>query len=140
VADRFLFDTSAIFALTDKEEGSERVEALLDRAAADDCEILVCAASLMEIYYITLQEQGEDEAAQLLSLVKSWPVSWLYPDEMTFLLAGRLKALHRLSFADALIAATAKIQGATLVHKDPELDALAAEVALLGLPFKRKYE
>jgi hypothetical protein len=35
----------------------------------------------MEVYYITLMEQGEDEAARLLALVKSWPVVWVYPDE-----------------------------------------------------------
>jgi len=54
------------------------------------------------------------------------------------MLAGRIKAFHRLSFADALIAAVAKLRGATLVHKDPELEALAPELALLSLPYKRK--
>jgi predicted nucleic acid-binding protein len=49
-----------------------------------------------------------------------------------------MKALHRLSFADALISAAAKLEGATLVHKDPELDRLADELELLNLPFKRK--
>lgn len=137
MADRFLLDTSAIFTLTDQEEGAEKVEALLDRASAGDCEIVICSASLTELYYITLQEQGEDEAAQLISLVKSWPVTWDYPDETVLLLAGRIKAYHRLSFADALIAATAQYRKATLVHKDPELDALAGEVDLLSLPRKK---
>src|SRR5262245_4209071 len=29
--------------------------------------------SLMELYYITLRERGEDEATRLVALVKSWP-------------------------------------------------------------------
>ena len=37
--------------------------------------------SLMELYYITLRERGEDEATRLIALVKSWPVVWIYPDE-----------------------------------------------------------
>jgi predicted nucleic acid-binding protein len=102
VPDRFLLDTSAIFALTDREAGADRVEALLDRAAAGECALHVCAASLMEIFYIALQEQGEDEAAQLV------------------------------------IAAAARLQEATLVHKDPEFAQLAGEVALESLPLKAR--
>jgi predicted nucleic acid-binding protein len=138
VAERFLLDTSAIFALMDREDGSDRVEALLDHAAAGECALEICAASLMEVFYIALQERGEDEAAQLAGLIKSWPVRWIYPDEEMFLLAGRIKAFHRLSFADALIAAVAKLHEATLVHKDPELEVLSAEISLENLPFKRR--
>lgn len=136
--DRFLLDTSAILALTDQEDGAQTVEALLERAAAAECAVEICAASLMELYYISLQETNEDEAVQLVGIVKSWPVTWVYPDEKALMLAGRIKAFHRLSFADALIAAVAKLRGATLVHKDPELVALAPELALLSLPYKRK--
>jgi|GEM_PF-6625551 len=52
--------------------------------------------------------------------------------------AGRFKAYYHLSVADALIAAVAKLRQATLVDKDLELEALAPEVALLSLPFKKR--
>jgi predicted nucleic acid-binding protein len=91
----------------------------------------------MELHYITLREQGEDLAAHLVSLVKSWPVRWIYPDERMFLFAGRIKAFHRLSFADAVIASLAKLHEAVLVHKDPEFETLADEVSLLRLPYKQ---
>lgn len=136
-AERYLLDTSAILTLTDQEEGFESVERLLDRAAGDDIEVAVCAVSLMELFYITLQEQGEDQAARLVALVKAWPVRWIYPNESAFLLAGRIKASHRLSFADAVIAGVARQHQAVLVHKDPEFEALAEELSLLGLPYKR---
>lgn len=45
---------------------------------------------------------------------------------------------YQLSFADAWIAATAKLQGATLVHEDPEIEALGAELDQRILPFKRR--
>ncbi len=136
--DLFVFDTSAIVTFTDQEEGAEEVEQLLAAARANTCRIEICALSLMEIYYVALQEQGEDEAVRLLALVKSWPVTWLYPDERTLLQAAHIKAAYRLSFVDAVIAATAKLRRATLVHKDPELAALAVEVSLSNLPFKKK--
>lgn len=133
----YLLDTSAIFALTDHEEGAEEVEKLLRSAQAGQCQLLACSITLMELYYVTLQEQGEDEEARVIGLVKAWPLRWIYLDEKTLLLAGRLKASYRLSVADVLIAAVAKLHTATLVHKDPELGALAREVKLLGLPLKK---
>lgn len=136
--ERFLLDTSAILALTDQEEGFEQVEALLDRATTGAVEVAICAMSLMELFYITLQEEGEDQAARLVALVKAWPVRWIYPDERVLLFAGRLKAFHHLSFADALIAGTARLDGSVLVHKDPEFEAVAEEIPLLGLPYKRR--
>jgi predicted nucleic acid-binding protein len=72
VADRFLLDTSAIFALTDREEGAETVAGLLESAVAGECRVVVCAASLMEVYYVTLKEGSEEEAARLVGLF-CWP-------------------------------------------------------------------
>ena len=136
--ERYLLDTSAILAYTDEEEGAEEVKQLLTLAQEGKCYLEICAFSLMEIYYVTLRTSDEDEAAQLVGLVKAWPVTWIYPNEKLLLQAGKLKAAYRLSVADALIAAAAKLRRATLVHKDPELDALSHEVALHNLPFKKR--
>jgi len=138
VTNLYVLDTSALMAFTDQQEGAEQVERLLDAAQANTCRLEACAISLMELYYLALRETGEDEASRLVALVKSWPMVWVYPDERMLLQAGRLKASYRLSVADALIAALAKLRRARLVHKDPELEALATEVSLLSLPFKKK--
>jgi ribonuclease VapC len=50
--------------------------------------------------------------------------------------AAQLKARHRLSFADAVIAAYAVHYGAVLFHKDPEFNALQGQILLEALPFK----
>jgi predicted nucleic acid-binding protein len=57
-------------------------------------------------------------------------------DEPTLLTASRLKASHQLSLADALIAAFAQRQSATLVHKDPEFEVLVGQMDLESLPYK----
>lgn len=138
MADIYVLDTSAILAFTDKEAGAEEVEQLLDAARKKECRLEACSMSLMELYYVALRGQGEDAAAHLVALVKSWPVHWVYPDEKLLLQAGKLKASYRLSVADALIAAVAKLHRVTLVHKDPEMEALGTEIPLLSLPFKSK--
>jgi predicted nucleic acid-binding protein len=42
--------------------------------------------------------------------------------------AAKLKAAHKLSFADAFIVALAQRLDAVLVHKDPEIENLGAVV------------
>ena len=50
--------------------------------------------------------------------------------------AGKLKAAHRLSVADAWIAALVAEQDATLVHKDPEFEQVESTIRALKLPYK----
>ena len=59
-------------------------------------------------------------------------------DESTLLTASKLKAGHRVSLADAIIAAFAIRRGAVLMHKDPELDALAGLLPMEALPYKAR--
>ena len=54
------------------------------------------------------------------------------------LIAGRLKATRKISFADAWIAATAIFYNATLVHKDPEFEQVEDKVNVLKLPYKKR--
>mgnify|MGYP000261199934 CR=1 FL=1 len=137
MAELYVLDTSAILAFTDAEPGAGEVRRLLEEARAGRCRILACSITIMELFYTTLRERDEDQAARLVALVKSWPISWVEPEERVLLQAGRLKACYRLSVADALIAAVAKLYQAVLVHKDPELESLGHEVRPLSLPFKK---
>lgn len=130
--DRYLLDTSAILTLLEDEEGAERVEALLREG-----QVLLPFLILLETYYITLQERSELVADRRYALLKQLPATFLWSvDEPTLLTAARFKARHRLSLADALIAAFAVQQGAILVHKDPEFEVLAELVRQEALPYK----
>lgn len=138
MAERYVLDTSAILAFLGDEAGAGRVERLLRGARVGRHQMLACAITLMELFYTAMRAKGEDAAARVVALVKAWPLGWVYPDEKVLLHAGRLKATHRLSVADALVAAVAGLQDATLVHKDPELEALRGQVHLLSLPVKEE--
>lgn len=136
MAERYVLDTSAILAFLGGEQGADSVERLLRAARAGRIQVLVCSISLMEVFYTALRAKGEDEAVRLLALVRAWPLEWVYPDEKALLQAGSLKASYRLSVADALIAAVARLHHAKLVHKDPELEALKGQIELLSLTSK----
>ncbi|HVT57762.1 MAG TPA: PIN domain-containing protein [Thermoanaerobaculia bacterium] len=127
-----MLDSSALLTLIEDEEGADRVEDVLRRHRA-----VLPWVALMEVYYVTKQEQGQVEADRRHTLIKQMPAEVLWnADEPTILLAGDLKAVLQLSFADALIAAIARQQGAVLLHKDPELAALAGQQPVEALPYK----
>jgi ribonuclease VapC len=52
------------------------------------------------------------------------PIDWLEASEPLLIRAAQIKASHALSLADAWIAAAALHCGATLLHKDPEFQAI----------------
>src|ERR1700688_1868971 len=121
MVESFVLDSSALLTLIEDEAGADRVEDVLRRHRA-----VLPWVALMEVYYVTKQEQGQVEADRRHALIKQMSAEILWnAHEPTILLAGDLKASLRLSFADALIAAIARQQGAVLLHKDPELAVLA---------------
>lgn len=117
----YLLDTSAILTLIEDEPGADRVDELLRTG-----EVLLPFMAGLETFYISLREAGEDEAERRLFLLRQLPVRWLNTvGEPVLVTAGRIKARHRISLADSLIAAFAVEAGAILVHKDPEFEALS---------------
>ncbi|RJQ26569.1 MAG: type II toxin-antitoxin system VapC family toxin [Peptococcaceae bacterium] len=131
-AERFVLDSSAIIALMEDEDGADRVAEVLTQRNS-----ILPYMVLLEVYYISLRESSQADADRRYVLMKQLPVKILWnTDEAILLTAGRFKAFHRISIADAVIAAYAKLYNAVLLHKDPEYEALADEIKLENLPFK----
>ena len=95
---KFVLDTSAIFSLIESEAGKERVAQIIREE-----EILIPFISLLELHYISWQEQGEEEANRRLAILKQKPILWQY-DEALLSLVSHLKVHHRISLADAIVA------------------------------------
>ncbi len=131
-SERYLLETSALLTFIEDEAGADRVEQVLAQS-----EVLVPWVTLLEATYVTQQERDEAEAQRRYALMKQLPVTVIWDmDEPIVLMAARLKAVHRLSLADTVIAAFAIRHDATLLHKDPEFEALADRLSLEALPYK----
>jgi predicted nucleic acid-binding protein len=136
VPDAVVLDTSACFALLENEAGADRVETYLIEAREGRAAVHASFASLTEVEYIILQERNAADAAAVLGKMKAWPVRWHHTDELLCSEAAKLKAAHKISFAEAFVAATALRLNAKLVHKDPEFEGLAGIIQLHPLPPK----
>ncbi len=136
MADAVILDTSAILTLTGNEPGADEVQTYLAEAIAGRIRLHGSFASLTEVEYITAEEEGAEAARQRLADLNAMPVQWLHSDAALCHEAARLKAAHKISVADAFVAATARRFDGTLVHKDPEFRPLAGEVKQHMLPSK----
>ena len=116
----FCLDTSAILTLRDDEPGAERVAMLLE--GPDPC--FSCFITRMEVLYRVWKDEGKRSGRLAYEQLQSLPIQWVDQTEPLLLEASRIKALHRLSVADAWIAAAALLGRATLLHKDPEFEAI----------------
>ena len=132
----YVLDSSAFLTLFEDEKGAEIVQELLDQAKKEKVVVFVCFATFAEVFYITFREQGQEEARKRVKLMSILAITRVESSEKLGLIAGRLKATNKLSFADSWIAATAVLYNSTLAHKDPEFEQLEDEIKVLKLPYK----
>ena len=132
----YVLDTSALLTFMEDEAGAEQVQELLEKAKRGEVILLVSFMSFMEVYYMSLQERGQEEAQERVTLVAALPMLRVESSESLGVQAGAFKAAHRLSVADAWIAALAQERDATLVHKDPEFEQVESTIKVVRLPYK----
>jgi predicted nucleic acid-binding protein len=134
--DAFVLDTSAILALWNEEDGASTVEEIL-RERPGHRKVYVSFMTFMECRYRLWKEKGRNAADEIFRTLSLLPVIRVDVDDALLLTASELKAQHNISVADSWILATAIVCNATLVHKDPEFDALSDRVAMKKLPYKK---
>jgi ribonuclease VapC len=131
---RYLLDTSALLTLRDDEEGADQVAEILGQASRRQSLCFACFLTLMEIFYRVWKDEGEMEGRLAYEQCQALPLTWIHEDRALLEKAAEIKAVHQVSLADAWIGASAILQNAQLVHKDPEFESLDCDQ--LSLPYK----
>ncbi|MEZ5448852.1 MAG: PIN domain-containing protein [Thiolinea sp.] len=90
--------------------------------------------SQMEVLYRVWKDENEQAGRLAHEQCKSLPLEWVHETPELLEKAAEIKATCRVSLADAWIAATALLTGATLVHKDPEFKSVSCSQQ--HLPYK----
>ena len=131
----YLLDTSALLTLRDNEQGAEQVANILMQAEEGKTTVFGCFMTLMEVLYRVWRDENEVEAKLAYTQCKSLPIVWVHESAELLEQASEIKANYRLSLADAWIAASAVLQDACLVHKDPEFE-LIDSIKQKSLPYR----
>jgi predicted nucleic acid-binding protein len=123
----YLLDACALIAFLNGEEGAHTVKELLLQARRGEITVSVHAANLMEVYYDRIRAVGSKLADDIISdIYNTFPVTvteTLNPAVIRE--AAHFKATGKMSFADAILVATARCIGAAIVTCDhAELDPI----------------
>jgi len=126
---RYVLDTCALIALFQDEEGADVVSRTLNAAYKGEVEVIMHKANFLEVFYEAYRNRGKEEANLIVEEVKKLPVQ-INPEitDEIFEEAGRLKATHKISFADSFALAQAKVSGGALLTSDHhEFDIIEAK-------------
>ena len=100
---RYLLDTSALLTLRDDEAGAEDVANILYQAQDQEGECFACFMTLMELLYRVWRDESESAGRLAYEQCQSLPITWIHEDRMLLEKAAEIKAIYRLSLADAMI-------------------------------------
>ena len=123
---RYLFDSHALLAFFQKEEGATVVAKILRRALKQRLDRLICVINLGEIVYMTKRRFGDNKKLEVLGRVHQLSFKVLPAPESLVFKAAELKAEYPpISYADCFALACAVEHSAMLVTGDPEFKKAA---------------
>lgn len=125
----YVVDACALLAFLKEEPGADVVENLLIQAELQEITLFINIVNLLEIYYGLYRDDGPEVAEETLAHIRRLPLTRIDTiSERVFYEAGKLKAAHNISLADAFAIAEANVRSAQLVTADHhEFDALVAQ-------------
>ena len=130
---RSLLDSHAILALLNDEPGAQVVADLLRAAGRDGDRLLVNEINVGEVFYIVAKHRSLSEAERVLRYLETLPLEIVSNGYAEVIDAARLKARFPLSYADAVVVATAIRLGVCVVTGDAEFAAVEDTVDIVWL-------
>lgn len=129
-----MLDAWAILAWILDEPSASDVQSLLGRAAAGEVVLYWSAITAGEVYYRLTRLRGRSAADAFWTgtTEERSPIRLAAATTGRVEVAARLKAAHRISYADGFAVGLAQELGAPLVTGDPEIKVLA-DAGLVGV-------
>ena len=124
----YVLDSFAVLAYLGNEEGADKVQEFIDKAEKGEIRLFMNYVNLGEVYYIVAREFGTAKANEAVAIVKRLPIEFVEVNESLALTAGRIKAMHSLSYADAFVIATAIDKKGVIVTGDKEFEGVYPDV------------
>lgn len=124
---RKVLDAFAFLVWIQRAPGGKAVRGMLEQASGGQAELFVSSINAGEVFYCLVRQLGPKTASQFLSDLHASviPVKIAVATNYRVWDAARIKAEHRLSFADAFAVGLARELNAELVTGDPEILGVA---------------
>ena len=131
---KLVFDSYAVLTYLKEEPGWKIVRDFLWGAAAKKNSVFFNYVNLGEVYYIAYREKGAAAANDIVAVIKLWPIKFVSVKEEIAIIAGRMKAENKISYADAYVVASALDKRAEIVTGDKEFKEVEDIVKINWLP------
>jgi predicted nucleic acid-binding protein len=130
----YVLDANALLIFLIGRPGANRVGRLLDQAKRQGVRVFLSAVSWGEVVYSLWKARGEAEARNLVRRVGDLPLTVIATDQERANLAGELKVIHGLGYADSFAAGLAMELRATLLTADPDFRKVGSKLKVEFLP------
>ncbi|HEX8462179.1 MAG TPA: PIN domain-containing protein [Segetibacter sp.] len=115
----YILDACGLIAFLRKEEGHEKITAILDKASDLVVKVLIHAASVSEVYYDFWKRADKIRADNFLSDLNILSIDLLGEISIQMIeQIGYFKTKYKISFADSFVLAAAKIYNAKVITSD----------------------
>ncbi len=129
----FVLDANAAIQYMEAGVGAAKVEQLVADATRQQLLLYISVANLAEVYYVTWQRTGRENARRTVANFSRLPVQIVPVDLAQALKAGELRVLHKIPYVDCLAAALALHHQATLVTSDRDFEKLGGHFPILWI-------
>ncbi len=126
----YLFDSHALLAFFQKEEGAEIVAKILRESVEQRLDQLISVINLGEIIYMTKRRFGDQKKVEILGRIHQLGLKVLPAPEALVFNAAELKAEYSISYADCFALACAQEHSAILVTGAPEFKKVVHLVSI----------
>lgn len=132
---KYVLDASAILSYIYDEPGADQVEAILTK---EESKFYLNAATLGEIFYIVMQEEGKEAALEALANLRNIQIKIVPLDEDLALTTAQIKGFSGIPYVDGMAAATASQFRAVLVTGDSDFERLENHVKIKWIDRSQK--
>ena len=125
-----VLDSYAVITYLQRQTGYAEVSNIFDECVAKDREVFLCIINWGEVIYHALRIGGEQKARLAEDAIRALPINLIEANKDLTLQAARLKASHRMSYADCFAAALAMKKKCELVTGDKEFKQVENELRI----------
>ena len=125
-----VLDSYAMISYLQRQAGYKEVARIFEECAAGKRESFLSVVNWGEVIYHALRTGGEEKAQLAEDAMRAIPVLILDADGELTRIAAKLKATHRLSYADCFAAALAMKKKCELITGDREFKTLEKKIKI----------
>ena len=128
-----VLDAYSLLAYLEGESGADKMIEVIKEARDSRRDLLLSVVNWGEVYYITLREAGRARAEEVAHLISVLPIRLVDVDLDLIRQAAVYKATKKMSYADCIAAALARVHKAELVTGDDDFKQLEDEIKILWI-------